>query len=110
LFFAFIVKDEKEIIPEKSEQRSTSAQSFNKKKDHVKRLKKQNKKNLSTCEDDNSSNNNTGYAVQLENKLKWAVDEVYLFDLKFILILFFYSWQNLKIQIVLTLCVQLLLN
>jgi len=58
-----------------SDEHLSSAQSINKKKDRVKRSKKRNKKS-STCEIENVSNDNTNYSVQLENKLKWAVDEL----------------------------------
>jgi hypothetical protein len=61
---------------EENDQRLTSAQSINKKKDRVKRSKKRSKKSSSICEGDSVSNDNTSYSFQLENKLKWAVDEV----------------------------------
>jgi hypothetical protein len=54
----------------------TSAQSNNKKKDRIKRSKKRSKNASSTCEGESVSNDPTNYSSQLENKLKWAVDEV----------------------------------
>jgi hypothetical protein len=59
-----------------NDQRVTSAQSINKKKDRVKRSRKRNKKSSSTCDGEDISNDNTSYSIQLANKLKWAVDEV----------------------------------
>lgn len=61
---------------EGNDQRLASAESFNKKKERTKRSKKQKKKSVSTSEGDSVSNDNTNYSVQLETKLKWAVDEV----------------------------------
>jgi len=58
------------------DQRLTSGQSMNKKKDRVKRTKKRNKKTSLTGEGDSVSNETTNYSTQLENKLKWAVEEL----------------------------------
>ncbi|CAF3501453.1 unnamed protein product [Rotaria socialis] len=59
-----------------NEQRLTSAQSFNKNKDRVKRSKKRSKKASTSYEGDDGSNDNKNYSIHLENKLKWAVDEL----------------------------------
>jgi hypothetical protein len=82
-FFPLVVKEKKEttgkqnnISTGENDQRTTSAQSINKKKERVKRPKKRNHKASSTYEGDSVSNENTNYSTQLENKLKWAVDEV----------------------------------
>jgi uncharacterized Zn finger protein (UPF0148 family) len=77
------VKEKKETTgkqndtsPGENDQRTTSAQSVNKKKERIKRPKKRNHKASSTYEGDSVSNENTNYSTQLENKLKWAVDEL----------------------------------
>jgi len=69
-------KNNKETTTGENDQRLTSTQSNTKKKDRVKRSKKQNKKRSLTSEGDSASNDNTNYSIQLENKLKWAVDEL----------------------------------
>ncbi|UJR37042.1 hypothetical protein I4U23_029747 [Adineta vaga] len=69
-------KKKKEPITEDKDQRVTSAESMAKKKERVKRSKKRSKKTSSASEGDVVPNINTNYSVQLENKLKWAVDEL----------------------------------
>ncbi|CAF1247876.1 unnamed protein product [Rotaria magnacalcarata] len=69
-------KETAAITTTENEQRLTSAQSFNKNKDRVKRSKKRNKKASTSCEGDYGSNDNKNYSIHLENKLKWAVDEL----------------------------------
>ncbi|CAF2486213.1 unnamed protein product [Rotaria sp. Silwood2] len=66
----------KETTKGEDEQRLTSAQPIVKKKDRVKHSKKRNKKTSVTYDSENVSSENTNYSVQLENKLKWAVDEL----------------------------------
>ncbi|CAF3450101.1 unnamed protein product [Rotaria sp. Silwood1] len=68
--------DNKETTKGEDEQRLASTQSVTKKKDRVKLSKKRNKKTSVTYESENVSNENIRYSVQLENKLKWAVDEL----------------------------------
>lgn len=58
-----------------NETRLTSTESAHKKKDRVKSSKRRNKKS-SVCESTQASNENRSHSVQLENKLKWAVNEV----------------------------------
>ncbi|CAF1055169.1 unnamed protein product [Adineta steineri] len=71
------IKTNKDIPTENNDQRLTSAQSNDKKKDRAKRSKKRNKKTSSTTSEvDGMLNTNSNYSAQLENKLKWAVDEL----------------------------------
>ncbi|CAF1159633.1 unnamed protein product [Adineta steineri] len=63
------IKTNKDIPTENNDQRLTSAQSNDKKKDRAKRSKKRNKKTSSTTSEVDAYH-------QLENKLKWAVDEL----------------------------------
>ena len=71
------------------ESRLTSTQSTNKKKDHVKTSKKRSKKTSSTCESESVINSSGNYCTQLENKLKWAVDEVMTLDRRKIVVIVF---------------------
>ncbi|CAF1063094.1 unnamed protein product [Rotaria sordida] len=66
----------RETTKGENEQSVTSAQSINKKRDRVKHSKKRSKKTSTTYENESVSIENTKYSVQLENKLKWAVDEL----------------------------------
>lgn len=63
------------MIDEK-ESRLKSPQTNKKKKERVKTPKKSSKHTSSTSETDSVDHSNGNYSAQLENKLKWAVDEV----------------------------------
>ncbi|CAF0950055.1 unnamed protein product [Adineta ricciae] len=69
-------KAEKEPATVEKDARETSAESNTKKKERVKRTKKRSKKTSSTFDGEVAPTESASYSAQLENKLKWAVDEL----------------------------------
>lgn len=82
--FVLVAKDDEkkttdqqniDLIDEKQSRLATT-QTSKKRKDRVKTSKKSNKHTSSTSETDSVAHSSGNYSAQLENKLKWAVDEV----------------------------------